>query len=447
MKGLYFSSSTGFRVKVSLIALLILLAIGSFVYTQYLLIQMRDNERASTELWAKASGYISVDQNPEMRQALEQINREIEAHPLIGAELKGRWKATLRQAQSDLSNAGLDFVADEVIINNLFEIPSIVVNEQNQIVHYRNINENRLEADQELIEEFAKINEPISFFVGEGADAELQQLYYGNSAIVSTLTYFPYIQFGLLTLFLGLGYASLSSIKRNEQSKLWVGMARESAHQLGTPITSLMGWTTLMKDLAQEDEPLLSTIHELERDVERLQRIADRFNKIGSEPELKVMRAGPVLRNVAGYMGRRLPQLGGRVQLYKDIEMEARIAINEQLFTWAIENLIKNAIDAMGDNNEGYVKISSCTTPTGLQIDVSDTGKGIERKNIKDIFNPGFSTKNRGWGLGLSLARRIIEEYHGGRIYVHDSTPGRGTTFRIELPTRHEYPNMLDDKA
>lgn len=447
MKGLYFSSSTGFRVKVSLIALLILLAIGSFVYTQYLLIQMRDNERASTELWAKASGYISVDQNPEMRQALEQINREIEAHPLIGAELKGRWKATLRQAQSDLSNAGLDFVADEVIINNLFEIPSIVVNEQNQIVHYRNINENRLEADQELIEEFAKINEPISFFVGEGADAELQQLYYGNSAIVSTLTYFPYIQFGLLTLFLGLGYASLSSIKRNEQSKLWVGMARESAHQLGTPITSLMGWTTLMKDLAQEDEPLLSTIHELERDVERLQRIADRFNKIGSEPELKVMRAGPVLRNVAGYMGRRLPQLGGRVQLYKDIEMEARIAINEQLFTWAIENLIKNAIDAMGDNNEGYVKISSCTTPTGLQIDVSDTGKGIERKNIKDIFNPGFSTKNRGWGLGLSLARRIIEEYHGGRIYVHDSAPGRGTTFRIELPTRHEYPNMLDDKA
>ena len=447
MKGPYFSSTTGFRIKVSIIALLILLAIGSFVYTQYLLIQMRDNERASTELWAKASGYISVDQNPQMRQALAEMSQEIEAHPLIGIQIKQHWQTVLRQAQSDLSNAGLDFVADEVIINNLFEIPSIVVNEQQQIVHHRNIDESRLDDDQELIADFAEINQPISFYVGEGENAELQQLYYGNSAIVSTLAYFPYIQFGLLTLFLGLGYASLSSIKRNEQSKLWVGMARESAHQLGTPITSLMGWTTLLKDLSQQDEAMLSTIHELERDVERLQRIADRFNKIGSEPELKVMRAGPVLRNVAGYMGRRLPQLGGRVQLYKDIEMEARIAINEQLFTWAIENLVKNAIDAMGNDNKGYVKMSSRTTPTGLQIDVEDTGKGIERKNIKDVFNPGFSTKNRGWGLGLSLARRIIEEYHGGRIFVHESTPGKGSIFRIELPTRHEYPNMLDGSS
>lgn len=447
MKRTYFSSSTGFRIKVSIIGFLILLAIGSFIYTHYLLIQIRDNERASTELWAKASGYISVNQYPQMRQNLEELHQEIEAHPLIGPELKRRWQNVIRQSQSDLSNAGLDFVADEVIINNLFEIPSIVVNEQNQIVHYRNINPNQLEEDQALIERFANINEPISFFVGEGENAELQRLYYGNSAIVNTLTYFPYIQFGLLTLFLGLGYASLSSIKRNEQSKLWVGMARESAHQLGTPITSLMGWITLMKDLSQEDETMLSTIHELERDVERLQRIADRFNKIGSEPELKVMRAGPVLRNVAGYMGRRLPQLGGRVQLYKDIEMDARIAINEQLFTWAIENLLKNAIDAMGSTNKGYVKISSRATPTGLQIDVEDTGKGIERKNIKDVFNPGFSTKNRGWGLGLSLARRIIEEYHGGRIFIHQSTPGEGSTFRIELPTRHEYPNMLDESA
>lgn len=444
MKRSYFSNSTGFRIKISIIVFLILLAISSFVYTQYLLIQIRNNERASTELWAKASAYISNEQYPQMQQTLEAIKGEIGTHPLIGQETRQRWQYVIGQAQSDLSNAGLDFVADEVIINNLFEIPSIVVNEDNEIVHHRNIDQDKLNPD--LIDSYARMNEPISFSVGEGENAELQRLYYGNSAIVSSLTYFPYVQFGLLTLFLGLGYASLSSIKRNEQSKLWVGMARESAHQLGTPITSLMGWIALMKDLSQDDENMLSTIHELERDVERLQRIADRFNKIGSEPELKVVRVGPILRNVTAYMGRRMPQLGGKVQLYKDIEMEARVALNEQLFTWALENLIKNAIDAMGDKTEGYVKISSRTAPTGLQIDVEDSGKGIERRDFKDVFNPGYSTKKRGWGLGLSLARRIIEEYHGGKIFIYESTLGEGTTFRLELPTRQDYPNMLDDE-
>ncbi len=431
----YFSASSAksFRIKVFIISFLVLLAIGSFIYTQYLIIQIQDNERESTELWAKASAYISVEQYQQSQELLDRTLTEIDTHPLIGPDFKRRWMEVINRVQSELSNAGLDFVANEVIINNLFEIPSVVVNEAGQIVHHRNIREANI--DDNLIQKFRQVNDPITFTVGGGDNREEQWLYYGNSALVSTLQFFPYIQFGLLALFLGLGYASLSSIKRNEQSKLWVGMARESAHQLGTPISSLMGWVALLKDTAGDNEQMLSVIHELENDVERLQSIADRFNKIGSEPELKVMRAGPVLSNVCAYMSRRLPQLGGKIGFERDIEMEARVELNEQLFTWAIENLIKNAFDA---TEKGYVRVASVEREGLLQIDIQDTGKGIERKLHKEVFSPGFSTKKRGWGLGLSLARRIIEEYHGGRIYIYRSGQNQGTVFRIELPLKHD---------
>lgn len=441
MKYLFASSTTSFRVKIFIISFLVLLAIGSFVYTQYLIIQIRDNERASTELWAKASAYISVEQYEQSQQMLDMMEGEINQHPLISQDFKVRWTDVVNRVKAELSNAGLDFVANEVIINNLFEIPSLVVNENGEIVHYRNIRESDLSDD--LVQKFAQVNEPISIMVGDGHIRETQRLYYGNSALVSTLQFFPYIQFGLLALFLGLGYASLSSIKRNEQSKLWVGMARESAHQLGTPISSLMGWIELLKDSASENESMLNIIHELENDVDRLQNIADRFNKIGSEPELKVMRVGPVLSNVSNYMSRRLPQLGGKIGFEKDIEMHARVALNDQLFSWGMENLIKNAFDA---TEKGYVKITSEVTPTGLQIDVIDSGKGIERKHYSEVFSPGFSTKKRGWGLGLSLTKRIIEEYHGGSIKIYRSGMDQGTVFRIELPTTQdiELPEALE---
>ncbi|MCH8567769.1 MAG: HAMP domain-containing histidine kinase [Balneolales bacterium] len=431
-------STNSFRIKAFIIGFLLVLAISSFVYTQYLIVQIRDNERASTELWAKASGYISVEQYPQTQEMLKRIGQEIQNHPLIGIDFKTRWKDVIQRAQSDLSNAGLDFVASEVIINNLFEIPSVVVNEDNQIVHYRNIRESDLSKD--LIDKYRALNEPITFTVGDGESMEIQKLYYGNSAIVSTLTYFPYIQFGLLALFLGLGYASLSSIKRNEQSKLWVGMARESAHQLGTPISSLMGWVALLKEMVPDNEQALSVIHELENDVGRLQSIADRFNKIGSEPELKVMRIGPVISNVATYMNRRLPQIGGRVSFHKEIETEAKVNLNEELFCWAIENLLKNAFDA---TDQGYVSIRTQKVTGMVIIDVEDTGKGIERKFHKEVFSPGYSTKKRGWGLGLSLTKRIIEEYHQGKIYVLKSNLGSGTTFRIEIPTKTDDINIL----
>ena len=434
------STTTSFRVKVFVIFLLICIAISSFVYTQYLIVKITNNERSSIELWAKALEYTSTEQNVAVRNQITKILHEIQNNPLLSYDQKVRWISTLDRASSELSNAGVHFVANELIINNRFEIPSIVVDNNMNIIQNVNIEEHRLGPD--LIATYSAINNPIRIAL---ADNEVQYIYYGYSALVRTLQFFPYIQFGLLTLFLGLGYASLSGIKRNEQSRLWVGMARESAHQLGTPISSLMGWIALLKDALKEEQNLY-IVHELEKDVERLVSVAERFNKIGSEPELKLMRVGPVLAEVTSYMKRRIPSLGGNVQLISEIEMEAKVKLNVELFKWAIENLLKNAIDAIGmDDKKHYVKITSKLTSKGLIIDVEDNGRGIDKRNFKEVFSPGFSTKKRGWGLGLSLAKRIIDEYHNGDIFVYKSDAGKGTVFRIVLPAEISETDTLTD--
>ena len=438
----YFSS---FRIKVFVISLLITIAIGSFIYTQYLIQKIRANERNSIELWAKAMEYTGSQHYDGTRQLLNGMIEEVEANPLISSDQKRRWREIVLRANSDLNNAAVDFVASEIIINNQLEIPSVGVNEQMEILYYHNVDEDDLGV--KLIEEFAALNDPITIYVGEGDTAEVQYFYYGDSTIVRTLKIFPFVQFGLLALFLGLGYAMLSSIKRNEQSNLWVGMARESAHQLGTPISSLMGWVAILKDTVA-DEEALSTIHELEKDVDRLQTIADRFNKIGSSPELKPVRIGPVLKNVTDYMERRLPKMGRNIEVRRNIEMEARVSLNAELFMWAIENILKNAMDAIDTSKEHqFVKIESSITERGLIIDIRDSGKGIEKKYFNEIFSPGFSTKKRGWGLGLSLTKRIVEEYHNGSVFVEYSAPGKGTQFRIILPLANTEGGEITEKA
>jgi len=427
------SSTATFRIKVFTITLLILIAIGSFAYTQYLIIKITNNERSSIELWAKALEYTSTEQNVSIRSQLQEMIGEIEQNPLITNEASLRWVSLLERADSELSNAGVHFVASELIINNRFDIPSVLVNENREIVQYVNLDEKDIGDD--IIKQFADINDPIVINL---AGNETQFVYYGYSAIVRTLQFFPYIQFGLLALFLGLAYSSLSSIKKDEQSRLWVGMARESAHQLGTPISSLMGWLAILKESTNE-ESSLNIIHEFEKDIHRLESVAERFNKIGSEPELKEMRVGPVLREVTEYMQRRVPQLGGNLKLYSEIEMESKADLNAELFKWAIENLVKNAIDALqGDSKEHFVKITSELTSKGVIIDIEDNGKGMEKRLFNDIFSPGYSTKKRGWGLGLSLTKRIIEEYHKGAVFVHKSELNKGTVFRIILPAREK---------
>jgi len=253
--------------------------------------------------------------------------------------------------------------------------------------------------------------------------------HYGESQLVRWLRYFPYIQLLFVSLFILVGYLGFSYVRRNEQSNLWVGMAKEAAHQLGTPISSLMGWSEILR---MEDEPSVHRIAgELDKDVNRLQRVANRFSKIGSEPVLSTLALSPAIGHVVDYIQRRLPQMSKQVTLSSEVPDDIYASLNAELFEWVIENLVKNAIDAT-EGVEGEIFVNTQKIGDNIVIDVSDNGKGISKRDAKNIFRPGFSTKKRGWGLGLSLAKRIVEDYHGGELSVLESRPGK-TVFRIVL--------------
>ncbi len=249
---------------------------------------------------------------------------------------------------------------------------------------------------------------------------------YDESLILKRLTVFPFVQLAVVLVFVALAVFALLASKRAEQNRVWAGLSKETAHQLGTPISSLMAWVEVLKEEYPDDD----LIPELDKDVSRLRLISDRFSKIGSKPELTLTNLSDVLGHVVDYIDRRTSH--NVVISCKLPDHEVMVNINAALFEWVIENLCKNAVDAM-NGGPGTITIVVAETERKVVIDVADTGKGISKKNIKSVFRPGFTTKKRGWGLGLSLAKRIIEEYHKGRIFVKSSEVGVGTTFRIEL--------------
>ncbi len=267
-----------------------------------------------------------------------------------------------------------------------------------------------------------------------GADSTvLSVVHYGESALIRQLRWLPVSELAIAFLIIVIAYAGFNTIKRSEQSSIWVGMAKETAHQLGTPLSSMMGWLERLKGTLADSAAQREILSEMERDVERLNKVAARFSKIGSKPDLKEEDLAAVIDGVISYIGRRLPRTGKKIDMTLETPGEFRVRINRELFEWVIENLMKNALDAM----EGPAgKISFAIVPAGRRIiiDVTDSGKGIDPKFHKEIFRPGYSTKKRGWGLGLSLSKRIIEDYHRGKLFVKSSTPGNGTTFRIRLP-------------
>ncbi|MFI5202495.1 MAG: sensor histidine kinase, partial [Candidatus Kapaibacterium sp.] len=252
----------------------------------------------------------------------------------------------------------------------------------------------------------------------------------------------PYIQLLLGLVVVVVGYLSFSYLKRSEQSNIWVGMAKETAHQLGTPLSSLLGWAEMLRLSAREPDEVEKIAGEIDRDIERLNRITVRFSKIGSVPDLKIYNVVQIVAEVMSYFEGRMPQLRKNIRLELiSEEDEILVKINRELFEWVIENLIKNAYEAI-EGSEGSIAVHIHRPPMAsikrspqpsVLIDVTDTGKGILLRKKNDVFRPGYSTKKRGWGLGLSLARRIIQEYHHGRLFVKESQPGRGTTFRIRL--------------
>lgn len=327
-------------------------------------------------------------------------------------------------------NSDIDFLLS--IIEGNKTIPVLLTDDEGNILQYNNFplpqDPNELtQKDWSFLQDKLKVlsNSPNVIHINIAPDRD-QHLYYEDSTLLKRLSYYPYIQLVVMIAFIAIVYFAVLSSKKAEQNKVWVGLSKETAHQLGTPISSLMAWVELLPDMGVDAE----TVHEMDKDVQRLSTIASRFSKIGSVPQMAGTDINATARHAASYMSTRI---SGRISLeIGSADGQLNSMACEPLFEWVMENLIKNAVDAM--EGAGSITVKTFAEKGNNVIEVTDTGKGINRKNFNNVFKPGYTTKKRGWGLGLTLAKRIVEEYHRGRIYVKHSVPGKGTTFRIEIP-------------
>lgn len=333
------------------------------------------------------------------------------------------WAEATRVLTSEDPSLNMNLILQ--IIQGNTAIPVMLCNEHDSVMNYKNIElpeKNETDFLQKKVKELKNKKEPI---VIDMEDGTFQYLYYDDSSILKRLLVFPYVQLLVMAIFILTAFLALASTKKAEQNKVWVGLSKETAHQLGTPISSLIAWLEYLK-MKEVDPSLLS---EMGKDVKRLEMIAERFSKIGSTPEPVPVNICESIQTALDYMGTRI---SSKVKINVDVpDYPIIVLINNALFSWVIENLCKNAVDAM----EGQGSISFHIEEKGkmVRIDVTDTGKGIVKSKFKTVFSPGYTTKKRGWGLGLSLVKRIIESYHGGKIFVKSSEIGKGTTFRIEL--------------
>ena len=348
--------------------------------------------------------------------------------------------ATRRLASESADGADVDFLLSIIEANRT--IPVLLTDADGRILLHRNFNLPEpadtldplsISAANEafLRSRLAEMRHSPRVIGIEIAPGVMQHLYYEDSRLLRRLSIFPYVQMLVMGVFIAVVYFALTATKKAEQNKVWVGLSKETAHQLGTPISSLMAWMDYLRTIAPEAE---SAVTEMEKDVERLAAIASRFSKIGSSPGLEEGSVGEVMLRSGAYMRNRVS--GKVVWTVTDLSAGAIVEMCEPLLEWVMENLIKNAVDAM--SGEGSLTLVCAASSTHVSIEITDTGRGIARRDFKRIFQPGFTTRKRGWGLGLTLARRIVETYHHGRIYVRASEPGRGTTFRIDLPLKDQ---------
>lgn len=352
------------------------------------------------------------------------------------------WAEATREIVSSGPGSDIDFPL--AIIQANTTIPVLLTDDNGIIIDHRNFNlpepidslqpmyisETNMAFLEKRLDKLRLSSRVIDIEIAPGF---MQHLYYEDSRTLTLLSYFPYVQIGVMIVFVVVVYFAVSSSKRAEQNKVWVGLSKETAHQLGTPISSLMAWIELLPSFGVDPD----VAGEMDKDVRRLASIASRFSKIGSIPELEPANVNEVVEHIAAYMSTRI---SSRVKLKVQCgNGKMDVAMSEPLIEWVMENLIKNAVDAM--DGHGIISITTTQLPSinhnkpYVKIDVTDTGKGISRRDFKTVFRPGYTTKSRGWGLGLTLARRIVERYHGGKIFVAASTPGSGTTFTILLPS------------
>lgn len=373
------------RWKYFLLIVAVFIGVSSLWYTNKLVKRLADEERKKVELWADATTQI------------------------VNTEIQGKY---------------LEFVFKVIEYNTT--VPVIVVDSVDNILFYNNLDSVKVEKNKKYIKRkltrMKQANPPIIIKI---SDDFSEYLYYDKSILLTNLTYYPYVQLGVILLFILTSYFAFSSSRKAEQNQVWVGLSKETAHQLGTPISSLLAWLEMMKSKSGEK----NLINELEKDINRLEKITERFSKIGSKPILKRQEVQPVIKTVINYLKTRSSE---KVKFIISLPVEELVApLNAPLFEWVIENVCKNAIDAIEGN--GKITITLTDHIQVLYIDISDSGKGIPKSKFKTIFKPGYTTKERGWGLGLSLTKRIIEEYHEGKIFVHSSEIGKGTQVRIVL--------------
>lgn len=381
------------QVKILLVVAAIVIAVASLVVSHFLTKDLEAEERNKMEVWAEAMRSLNkADENTDLSLVLKVLN-ENNTIPVIVMDSNGN--------VSEFRN--LNISADNY--DDSLRVASDIGK--------------RLKASGRDIRINLNTDDP-------AARADYIDVVYDDSLMLKRLAIYPFVQLGVVMLFVVIAIFALLTSKRAEQNKVWVGLSKETAHQLGTPISSLMAWIEILKESYPDD----SLIPEMDKDVKRLQLIADRFSKIGSLPEPVPSSLNEVLGHVIEYMDRRTSK---KVRMVKDFpDHDIIVNLNASLFEWVIENLSKNAVDAMG-GGPGTITLHVEEVPGKAVIEVSDTGKGIRKKDISNVFRPGFTTKKRGWGLGLSLAKRIVEEYHKGKIFVKSSEVGKGTTFRIEL--------------
>ena len=383
--------------KYSLLLFAITIAAFSLLYTNYLVKQISNSERTKARLWVLSIKKVfETDDN--------------------------------------------DFLNYLFLVRDSLSVPAIITDASNEIIFTRGLDTNYtfLSSDtlknkrympsyyQSKLALMRSQNDPIQIEIFK---KKYWYVYYEDTFILSQLRIFPYIQLTLVGLFLFVAYAAFSAARRSQQDRLWVGMAKETAHQLGTPISSLFAWLELLR--AKENQPTtLSYLRQMDNDLQRLETIADRFSKIGSHPVLHSEKIYYVIDNFIHYFK---PRISEQIEIHLSGSKEATVNLHIQLFEWVVENLMKNAVNAMEGRGNIYVRISNKERIGWIYIDISDTGKGIAYSKFKTIFEPGYTTRKHGWGLGLSLVKRIIEQDHQGKIQVLRSTIGIGTTFRIKL--------------
>ena len=371
------------QVKIILVVTAIVIAVASLVVSHLLVKDLQREERNKMEVWAQAM------------QTLQEADETTDLALVLS------------------------------VIQGNKTIPVIVLDSDEQVMDYRNVNIRKKDSVR-YVADYGRRMYKAGHYIQIGDSVDYQLVCYDESTLLKRLSQYPYWQLGIVMIFVVVAIFALLSSKRAEQNKVWVGLSKETAHQLGTPISSLMAWVEILKENYPDDD----LIPEMNKDVKRLELIAERFSKIGSLPEPVEASMNEVLAHVIDYMDRRTSK---KVEIVSELPAEnVVVKMNASLFEWVIENLCKNAVDAM--EGQGKIVLSLYEEGSKVAIEVTDNGKGIRKKDLKNVFTPGFTTKKRGWGLGLSLAKRIVEEYHKGRIYVKSSEVGVGTTFRIEMP-------------